>query len=374
MKKNINLLRAIFFFKSLWFFAPILTLFYMSRGLNMFQIISLETILMITILFMEIPTGYLADKIGRKNSMFFVTGLYIIGNVITIYAHDFWVFGLVGILFGIAISFGSGAIEALVYDSLLIQKKESDMTKVWGNIQSFSLIGGIIAITIGGFIASNPDNYVLTLWLYNIGALIAFVLTFFINDNNKYDHKNNKIDFSLLSKNKELIFLIFLSIITYPFYHVLKFMIQDHFVDLAIPVNYFGLIIGFAWLLQALLSHYAFKLKEWFGKKSLFITTIIPGLMYVSLAIFFNEWIAIISYWLCNSFIYARDPLFSEYINEHLPSKNRATMLSVISMISSGYVALMRLLIGKITNVNNSYAFLFMGCLIIIGSFFALRK
>ena len=75
---NITKLKLIYFFKSLFFFSPIITLFYFSRGLDTFQIVSLEAVLIIAVLFSEVPTGIIADKIGRKLSLSILIFLYII--------------------------------------------------------------------------------------------------------------------------------------------------------------------------------------------------------------------------------------------------------------------------------------------------------
>ncbi|MCK5107209.1 MAG: MFS transporter, partial [Nanoarchaeota archaeon] len=76
---NITKIKWVYFFKSLFFFSPILTLFYFSRGLDTFQVVSLEAILIIAVLFSEVPTGIIADKIGRKYTLSIFMLLYIMG-------------------------------------------------------------------------------------------------------------------------------------------------------------------------------------------------------------------------------------------------------------------------------------------------------
>ena len=56
-------------------------------------------------------------------------------------------------------------------------------------------------------------------------------------------------------------------------------------------------------------------------------------------------------------------------LNKHIESKNRATVLSLISTFSGIYVALMGLLIGCIGDISLTYAFIFMGAIILAGSF-----
>jgi hypothetical protein len=63
-----------------------------------------------------------------------------------------------------------------------------------------------------------------------------------------------------------------------------------------------------------------------------------------------------------------KGPIFSGHLNRHIESKNRATVLSLISMFSGIYEALMGLLIGSIGDFSLTYAFAFMGAMVLVGS------
>jgi hypothetical protein len=63
-----------------------------------------------------------------------------------------------------------------------------------------------------------------------------------------------------------------------------------------------------------------------------------------------------------------KDPVFSAHLNRHIESANRATVLSLISMFSGIYVALVGLLIGLIADVSLAYAFGFMGAVVLAGT------
>ena len=56
------------------------------------------------------------------------------------------------------------------------------------------------------------------------------------------------------------------------------------------------------------------------------------------------------------------------WLHKHIQSKNRATVLSLISMFSGLYVALMGLVIGRIGDLSLTYAFVFMGAIVLVGS------
>ncbi len=66
---NIKVLYAITFFAALYFYHPIVTLYYQARGLSFVVINSLWAIIVGVMAIAEVPTGILADKIGRKFSI-----------------------------------------------------------------------------------------------------------------------------------------------------------------------------------------------------------------------------------------------------------------------------------------------------------------
>jgi len=375
---NIAKLKLIYFFKSLFFFSPIITLFYFSRGLDTFQVVSLEAILIISVLFFEIPTGILADKIGRKFCLTLLILLYIIGNIWTIFAFSYIEFFIIEILFGIGIAFGSGAIEALVYDSLKNQGKEKQMSKVWGSINFYMLIASIIAVTIGGYIARshNPKTFVMLLWLYTFGAIIALFISFFITESKHKKEIEKQTALILFKestlhilKNKSLRKIIYLSLFTLPFIHIIMFLFQPYFLIAKVPNELFGIAMAAGMILGALLVKYAYRIEEIFGmKKTIFLATILPGLFYLTMAFVIGPLMSFIWYVLLKGVSSLRDPLFSQYQNDHIQSHNRATVLSVISMITALYLAVMRLVIGKIANSNLLLSFVVMGGIIIFGS------
>ena len=329
-------------------------------------------------LFSEVPTGIIADKIGRKFSLSFLMLLLIIGNIWTIFAYSYYEFIIIQVLFGIGIAFGSGAIEALVYDALKYQKREKEMSKIWGSINSYSLIGIVIAIATGGYLARShdPNTFVLLIWLFTFGAIIAFIISLFITER-KHQKKIKEVSPLILFKestahilkNKSLRRIIYLSLFTLPFYHIIMFLFQPYFLIAGVPNALWGISMAGGSLLGALLIKYAYKIEEKIGmKKTIFLTTILPGIFYLAMAFIIGPALSFIWYLLLRGTSILRDPLFSQYQNDHIESHNRATVLSVISMIVSAYLAIMNLVIGSIANKNLITSFIVMGVIIVIGA------
>ncbi len=66
-----NLIALIFIKIAKWLnlVMPIIVLFYTANGLSMQEVFILQSVYSFTIMALEIPTGYLADLIGRKKSI-----------------------------------------------------------------------------------------------------------------------------------------------------------------------------------------------------------------------------------------------------------------------------------------------------------------
>jgi MFS family permease len=69
LTKNLKLYYSYAVFANLLILGPIITLYYLARALSHTQILSLQAISAITIVLLEIPTGAVADLLGRKKSI-----------------------------------------------------------------------------------------------------------------------------------------------------------------------------------------------------------------------------------------------------------------------------------------------------------------
>jgi len=172
-------------------------------------------------------------------------------------------------------------------------------------------------------------------------------------------------------ENKSLRRIIYLAVFTAPFTHIIMFLFQPYFIKAGVENSVWGLIMATGMLFGALLMKYAYKIEKRFGtKKTIFLTTIFPGLMYLAMAFIIGPILSFIWYIILRAFSTMRDPLFSQYQNDHIHSHNRATMLSVISMIVSLYLLAIRLIIGKIANSDLILSFVIMGVIIVAGAVF----
>ena len=106
---NAQKLALITFFSSLYFYIHVNTLYLQSRSLNLLEIRSLESIIILTIFLAEVPTGVIADRIGRKWSVVLALAFQALGEILYLFSSTFPAFVFIAVLAGIGFAFLSGA-------------------------------------------------------------------------------------------------------------------------------------------------------------------------------------------------------------------------------------------------------------------------
>ena len=140
------------------FYYPVFSILFLDFGLTLSQFAILNAVWAATIVLCEVPSGALADTIGRRNLLVFAGSLMVVEIAIWAFVPRanltllFWVFVLNRILSGIAEAAASGADEALAYDSLQQEGNIDDWGRVLERQIQVQSIGFFIAMTLGGVI------------------------------------------------------------------------------------------------------------------------------------------------------------------------------------------------------------------------------
>ncbi len=134
--------------------SAIIVLFYLHRGLELDEIFYLSIVWSITALIAEVPTGYLADLIGRKRTLLLGVLLLLASQVLTLFAYGFWPFVLVFVLVSASFSCFSGTEEAMLFESLEEMGNGHEMNARNGKQLATRSLPDIFLPAIGAFIAS----------------------------------------------------------------------------------------------------------------------------------------------------------------------------------------------------------------------------
>lgn len=377
--RNITLLAMIRFAQSFHLYIHAYALILLERGLNLFQITMIESIVIGTIFIMEVPTGVIADRIGRKWSIIAATLFMMLAEFLFLFAQNYPMYILVAILTGTGFAFASGAIEATIYDSLPEENRDNLMKRAMGRINSIARIGFFISPLVGAVIIADgsPDNYKVAIALTVIALLIGLIISLFLQEpatDWESDRQSSlqilKEGVSELRGNRTLQRLVALIIFSTPFTATLIVTLgAPYLTNNGTDLFLIGITLAIGSLLSAITQNYAYKIEEWLGQRTaILVLTLLPALMYGVLAIVSGAVLPM----LIIIFMYATNdmkaPLFSAYQNSLIESKNRATVLSIISMFASLFVAIIAPIYAFIGTFSLPIAFVIMGAVIAIAT------
>ncbi len=119
------------------------------------QVLLLQSWFMFWIFALEVPTGVIADRFGRKWSI--VASVICLITAVFIYTSkpSFTVFMLAEFVWALAGSLQSGAEEALIYDTLEEKGESGKSKKIFGRMESMDMAGLMIAAPLGSLIAAH---------------------------------------------------------------------------------------------------------------------------------------------------------------------------------------------------------------------------
>lgn len=140
------------------FYYPVLAIFFVDLGLSLSQYIVLNVIWAVTIVLLEVPSGALADIVGRKALVVFSSLIMVIEMSLLVFApaNGGWLLFAIcafnRILAGVAEAAASGADEALAYDSLTGENKSEQWDEVLSSLSKRMSIGMAMAVALGALL------------------------------------------------------------------------------------------------------------------------------------------------------------------------------------------------------------------------------
>lgn len=340
-----------------WFMLimPIVVLFYNENGLGMSEVFILQSVYSIAIVVLEIPSGYMADALGRKNTLVAGSILGFLGYVIYSFSFGFVGFLFAEIVLGLGQSLISGADSALLYDTLLDEKREKDYLKYEGRLISIGNFAEALAGIAGGFLASYALRYP-----YIAQAAVAFIavpaaFTLVEPTSSKVKQKVNFSDiisivkFSLVD-NIQLRWNILYSSIVGAATLTMAWFVQPWMIRAEIPVEWFGVIWTVLNLSVGITAMFAYKIELYYGKFTTAATfTFTLALGYIASGFITGLWglLFIFLFYLARGIA---TPILKDNINRITPSEMRATVLSVRNFVIRIIFAVIGPLYGWITD------------------------
>lgn len=373
---NITKIALITFFSSLYFYIHANFLYMQERGLTLFQANSIWAVIIGTLLLAEVPTGVIADRIGRKNSVVAAMALQLSGEVIYLFARNYAMFVFTAVLAGIGFAFLSGCVEALIYESLPEENREHEMKRAMGINGMAHNLAFVAAPIVGAYLVPlfTMERFLLAVGLTAASVAIALLLSLMLVEPSTPMLRDDQTSWGVLRDgfqhligNRLLIWLALIGIFTSSYSGSLSGLYQPYFTESGLSSYWMGWGFAGASLLGALCARYAYVFEEVLGQRWGFaMTCLLPGFLYLLLAVSSTPLPVFLLFVGTYGSMALRNPLLSAYQNGLIQSENRATVLSLLNL-SSLWVVIMTLVIGWGSDVSLSWTFGLIGVLILAG-------
>ena len=334
VKRNLTALYLVKVAKWMNLIMPVIVLFYKSNGLTMKDIFLLQSIYSLTLMTLEIPTGYFADRAGRKTSILIGATLGFTGYLAYSFSFSFWQFVVAEVILGVSQSLVSGADSAMLYDTLAAAKQQEKYTQLEGRVTSIGNFGEAFAGIIGGLIAVSsfrtPFFVQTCVALIAVPAAIMLVEPPFKSIKQKPGLNEIKsIVYNALHGNIKLKWNTFFSAITGAATLTMAWFAQPYFGQLRIPVSMYGIIWAILNLSVGIAAVYAWKFEKKLGPvKTVIVFTIAIFASYLLLPIMpsYTGLAILLVFYLARGIA---TPTLRNYINLITTSEIRATVMSV---------------------------------------------
>lgn len=338
LRKNINLgYILVFLNNSFFWYAP--WLLFLLNYISFAQSAILQSIGLLTSVISEIPTGALADLIGKKKTLsiaFLLTG---VGEMYMSFSKSYPQFIISYIILNIGYSFYSGTMEAFTYDTLVSNNKEGKYNKIISRFHAFSNAGTAISSVVGGFLYSIWLG--LPFFLTGVTKFIGLIFSLFIDepevDTDIFSWKNfisqSKKGFLHLFNKKMIGFSSLL--LTFSIFHVFAYEIIDDIT--VIDFGYAARAIGILYAATIFIAIPSSLIYEKISRKIAPVKLVYLGILIIALNYVFTPWLSVYIWTLLFILRVAYSPLranaISEILNKNTESKIRATTLSTYSML-----------------------------------------
>ena len=363
---------------SIWVIAAIWVIYLQEqRGLSLTQVTLIDAIFWITMALAEVPTGVVADRFGRKISLVIGSFLSTAGSLCYGLAPTVPWLILANIVWAIALTFISGANEALLYESLQIVGWEKEYARITGRAKAISLGMTAIGSIAGGLLAA-IDLFMPFLAATVLGAMTLGIV-FTLQEPEIEQKQAGQIHMrypeivrqatALMRDRRPLRYaVLYLTVIPFVSAVIRITFLQVQAVALGVPVAAVGVFVMAANGAGMLGSLVAYRAGNHFGIPRMIFS--IPVLLLICLVMLVatQTILSLLLIVVLSLLTEIARPLVTNIIQQAVSSKVRATVLSMQSLLFTLFLAITEPALGFVADRFGLSA-AYLGLIIILSLF-----
>jgi DHA1 family quinolone resistance protein-like MFS transporter len=348
----------------------LMVLFIQSRGLDLFQVGAAMGVYSLTIVLLEVPTGGLADAMGRKRVALVAYGCLALASCAFLFAFSFPAMLAAFILYGTGRALSSGALDAWFVDALQKADPQIDLQPALAKAGTFTflslglgtLLGSSIPLLFKGLL-TNRYAFLTPLSipiLFAIVVKIALLLLTFLLVKEEPGSTTSaswkiglsdvpqivRTGFALSRSNPTLLLLLGATSVGGFVVAGLEAFWQPNFANMLGGSEgkslFFGIIMGGNFLVGMLGNLLATPVSRHLKKRFGLVCAAFQGAWGIAIILLSMQVYpvpAALFFWLAYLNMGILDSPHNTLLNREIPSEQRSSMLSISSL--SGYIGAM---------------------------------
>ncbi|MBF0106774.1 MAG: MFS transporter [Deltaproteobacteria bacterium] len=358
-------------FFSLFLWLPVFYEFQKHIGITDTQYFNIQSIYYLSFCFLEIPTGWIADRWGYKRSIVCGALLMVMANTLPVTCQSFYGILAHFIVLAASRSMISGAANAWLFEHLKILERTKEYKVIEGKGRAYGLIAKIACWPFVGVLMNwyIPLPYLITAFFSLVALLIALKLPglktgqqimFQQMGEKKHRTPQIKIFIRALTASPLLAFLIIQGVAIFVMGRLQITFYQPLLVERSWTTVSLGTIMAVMTLFEAAGSF----TPRWLDKiglkdiHGLFLCTSLMALSFIMVC-FSGQYGAVAGFCLFCFFIGVVSPIQQQLVNEAITdSRYRATLLSMESLVQRLLSAWVIAVMGGFVSAGRTTLFL----------------
>lgn len=358
IENNIKYLHWYSFWENFILFYPVKILFFAEVCGNLVEAMSLFAIQNLSITLLEIPTGCLSDKWGRKWVCRAGAAVMLFSFILYAFAGSYLVLAIASVLNGLSWALASGNNRALLYDSMVqIGRKKDYHQEVSKNIslEQLSLAISSLMGMVFVFISLRA-----VMFASIVPAIIAFAITLKLEEVKKsYDDEKTSLvhifnSIRYLLKHKRLRGISLAETLHYGLNEA-AFDFNAVFFKQFVPEWSLGIFRSIGHFANSLGNYLSFFFAKHLGLNlTILLGACLDNFINIISVLAASVWSPIIK--IISTFSSGiKEPAVETLFQNDCSEQERATILSIISLFSSLFYSLCAVLIGMLADMTSPF-------------------
>lgn len=382
MKTNLRIMGLLNLLMDFKLYGAFAIIYYSEISNSMMLGMSIFSITMISTALFEFPTGIIADKIGRKNTVIIGCINSLIYAFILAVTNSYMGLVLAAIFEGLERAFFSGNNNAFIYDTLKENGKENEYRHYLGKTNSMYYMAGILSTIFGAVVAYFTSIKVLMI-LSVIPRVLEVILALALKDVKKYSNEDENVFMQIknvmkLVKNNKILKKQIIADGISDGIGEATYQFRSEFYKMVWPVWAVGI--------PEILSNIGAFVGSWFSGKILKKWANEKVIIFSNLFSIISNWISLLMNNILSPFVMITNSIFptdvakSDISQSLYKDEYRSSMGSLKSLVASVLYAIFALLVGFVADWKGAVVALFIAQVLkfvvvgIYGRIYVMRK